>query len=182
LTKQKGLDLVKHVLPELLESNIQLIILGTGDEEYEHYFQHMAYHYPEKLKVHIGFDEGLAHKLYAGSDMFLMPSLFEPCGLGQIIAMKYGAVPIVRETGGLNDTVQAWNEVSMEGNGFTFQNFNAHDMLYTINRAISFYHDGPTWDRIVQSTMNMDYSWAKSAFKYSRLYAEVISRSETHVF
>ena len=111
-----------------------------------------------------------------------MPSLFEPCGLGQMIAMRYGAVPIVRETGGLNDTVFAWNESSGEGNGFSFHNFNAHDMLYTIRRALSFYHNQDEWNAIVQYAMRMDYSWAQSAFKYNCLYAELISRSETHVF
>jgi starch synthase len=110
-----------------------------------------------------------------------MPSLFEPCGLGQLIAMKYGAVPIVRETGGLNDTVQSWNEITNEGNGFSFKNFNAHDMLYTIRRALHFYHD-PAWETIVQKAMEKDNSWAQSAFKYNQLYAELISRSETHVF
>jgi starch synthase len=181
LTKQKGLDLVKCVLHEILQEDIQVIILGTGDYEYEEFLKHAAYYNPEKLKVNIGFNENLAHKLYAAADLFLMPSLFEPCGLGQLIAMKYGAVPIVRETGGLNDTVQAWNEVTEEGNGFSFRNFNAHDMLYTIRRAIHFYHSD-VWGEIVQRAMLMDNSWAQSAFRYNQLYAELISRSETHVF
>jgi starch synthase len=182
LTKQKGLDLVKCVLREILLEDVQLIILGTGDFENEEYLRHAASVYPEKLKVHIGFSEELAHKLYAAADLFLMPSQFEPCGLGQLIAMKYGAVPIVRETGGLNDTVQSWNEHTGKGNGFSFKHFNAHDMLFTIKRAISFYHDKDTWDTIVQKTMKMDNSWAQSAFRYNQLYAELISRSETHVF
>lgn len=182
LTKQKGLDLVKCVLRDLLQEDIQIIILGTGDYEYEEHLRHAGRMYPEKLKVHTGFNEELAHKLYAAADLFLMPSLFEPCGLGQIIAMKYGAIPIVRETGGLNDTVKAWNEFTSEGNGFSFKNFNAHDMLYTIQRAISFYHDHEGWDSIVKQAMRMDYSWAQSAFRYNQLYAELISRSETHVF
>ncbi|MEO2078448.1 MAG: glycogen synthase GlgA [Bacillus sp. (in: firmicutes)] len=182
LTKQKGLDLVKCVLRDLLQEDIQIIILGTGDYEYEEHLRHAGRIYPEKLKVHTGFNEELAHKLYAAADLFLMPSLFEPCGLGQIIAMKYGAIPIVRETGGLNDTVKAWNEFTSEGNGFSFKNFNAHDMLYTIQRAISFYHDHEGWDSIVKQAMRMDYSWAQSAFRYNQLYAELISRSETHVF
>ena len=182
LTKQKGLDLVKCVLRDLLQEDIQIILLGTGDYEYEEHLRQVARIYPEKLKVHIGFNEELAHKLYAAADLFLMPSLFEPCGLGQLIAMKYGAVPIVRETGGLNDTVHAWNEFTGEGNGFSFKNFNAHDMLYTIQRAISFYHDRDVWETIVTQAMKMDYSWAQSAFRYNQLYAELISRSETHVF
>jgi starch synthase len=182
LTKQKGLDLIKCVLREILQEDIQVIILGTGDYDNEEHLRQAARVYPEKLKVHTGFDEGLAHKLYAAADLFLMPSLFEPCGLGQLIAMKYGAIPIVRETGGLNDTVKSWNEVTGEGNGFSFSNFNAHDMLYTIRRALSFYHDRETWESLVKQAMEMDYSWAQSAFSYNQLYAELITRSETHVF
>lgn len=182
LTKQKGVDLVKCVLDEILEGDIQIIVLGTGDYEYEEFFKSAAAFFPEKVKVHIGFSESLAHQLYAAADLFLMPSLFEPCGLGQLIAMKYGAVPIVRETGGLNDTVTSWNEFTCAGNGFSFRNFNAHDMLYTIRRALGFYHKKEEWKKIVKSTMKTEHSWAKSAFKYNCLYAELISRSETHVF
>ncbi|MDN3018126.1 glycogen synthase GlgA [Paenibacillus sp. BSR1-1] len=182
LTKQKGLDLIKCVLREILQEDIQVIILGTGDYDNEEHLRQAARIYPEKLKVHTGFDEGLAHKIYAAADLFLMPSLFEPCGLGQLIAMKYGAIPIVRETGGLNDTVKSWNEVTGEGNGFSFRNFNAHDMLYTIRRALSFYHDREAWESLVKQAMEMDFSWAQSAFSYNQLYAELITRSETHVF
>ncbi|MCL6571815.1 MAG: glycogen synthase GlgA [Bacillus sp. (in: Bacteria)] len=182
LTKQKGLDLVKCVLREILQEDLQVIVLGTGDDEFEEHLRHVARIYPEKLKVYTGFNEELAHKLYAAADLFLMPSQFEPCGLGQLIAMKYGAIPIVRETGGLNDTVHAWNEFTGEGNGFSFRNFNAQDMLYTIQRAISFYHDPIAWEVIVKKAMAMDYSWAKSAQMYNELYRELISRSETHVF
>ncbi|HLO13046.1 MAG TPA: glycogen synthase GlgA [Pseudoneobacillus sp.] len=182
LTAQKGLDLVKCVLNEVLQDDVQMIVLGTGDWEFEQFFQRMAMEHPEKLKTHIGFNEGLAHQLYAGADLFLMPSLFEPCGLGQLIAMKYGAIPIVRETGGLNDTVQAFNEHKIKGNGFSFQHFNAHDMLFTIRRAIQFYHQKSVWPHIVHAAMSKDYSWAQSAFKYNQLYAELISRSESHVF
>ncbi|MEH7414613.1 glycogen synthase GlgA [Neobacillus drentensis] len=182
LTKQKGLDLVKCVLREILQEDVQVVILGTGDYEYEEYLRQAARVYPDKLKVYTGFSEELAHKLYAAADLFLMPSQFEPCGLGQMIAMRYGAIPIVRETGGLNDTVKAYNEFTGKGNGFSFQNFNAHDMLYTVQRALSFYHDQPVWESIVKQAMEKDYSWAQSAFSYSQLYAELVSRSETHVF
>jgi starch synthase len=182
LTAQKGLDLVKCVLHEVLQEEIQMVVLGTGDWEFEQFFQRMASEFPDKLKVNIGFDEGLAHQLYAAADLFLMPSLFEPCGLGQLIAMKYGAIPIVRETGGLNDTVHSYNEQNGEGNGFSFQNFNAHDMLFTIRRAKHFYHQKTVWQKIVLAAMSKDYSWAKSAFKYNQLYAELITRSESHVF
>jgi len=170
------------MLRDILQEDVQVIILGTGDYEYEEYLRQAARVYPDKLMVYTGFSEELAHKLYAAADLFLMPSQFEPCGLGQMIAMRYGAIPIVRETGGLNDTVKAYNEFTGKGNGFSFQNFNAHDMLYTIQRALSFYHDKPVWESIVKQAMEKDYSWAQSAFSYSQLYAELVSRSETHVF
>jgi starch synthase len=182
LTKQKGLDLVKCVFHEIMEEKLQLIVLGTGEEEFEHFFREMAYRYPEKFKVYIGFNEKLAHQIYAGSDLFLMPSKFEPCGLGQLIAMRYGSIPIVRETGGLNDTVTSYREDNGEGNGFSFTNFNAHDMLYTIQRALRFYQDDIVWKKLVQRAMGLDYSWAQSAFKYNSLYSELISRSESHVY
>ncbi|WP_374722281.1 glycogen synthase GlgA [Peribacillus tepidiphilus] len=182
LTEQKGFSLVKRVFHEIMQEDIQMIVLGTGDAEFEGFFKAMEWQYPHKLKVHIGFNEELAHRVYAAADLFLMPSLFEPCGLGQLIAMRYGAIPIVRETGGLNDTVQSYNEYTHEGNGFSFTNFNAHDMLYTIKRALSFYHNKKVWDEIVKEAMGRDYSWAKSAFKYNRMYAELVSRSGSHVF
>lgn len=182
LTKQKGLDLVKRVFHEMMSEGIQLLILGTGDPEFENFFREMEHHYPNQFKAYIGFNEGLAHQIYAGGDLFLMPSQFEPCGLGQLIAMRYGAIPIVRETGGLNCTVQPYNEYTKKGNGFSFSNFNAHDMLYTIRRSIYFYHQKRAWKSLVQHSMAIDYSWAQSAFKYNQLYAELMSRSESHVF
>jgi starch synthase len=182
LTKQKGLDLVKRVLDEALSNDIQMIVLGTGEKEFEDFFRHMEWLYPTKLKAYIGFDEKLAQRIYAGSDLFLMPSKFEPCGLGQLIALRYGTIPIVRETGGLNDTVLSYQEDTEEGNGFTFRNFNAHDMLNTINRAISFYQQKDIWEKIVENAMNQDYSWAQSALKYNQLYADLMmTRSEGHV-
>jgi len=181
LTKQKGLDLVKCVFREILAENVQFIVLGTGDLEFEHFFSEMAATYPDRVKVFIGFNEELAHKIYAGADLFLMPSKFEPCGLGQLIALRYGAIPIVRETGGLNDTVQSYNEFTGEGNGFSFTNFNAHDMLYTIRRAIEFYNRKEIWENLVKEAMSRDYSWAQSAFKYNQLYAELMTGSGSHV-
>jgi starch synthase len=181
LTKQKGFDLVKRVLDEALSKDIQMIVLGTGDKEYEDFFRHMEWLYPNKFKAYIGFDEKLAHRIYAGSDLFLMPSKFEPCGLGQLIALSYGTIPIVRETGGLNDTVFSYREDTEEGNGFTFRNFNAHDMLNTIYRAVDFYHQKDVWQEIVENAMKQDYSWAQSALKYNQLYADLMTRSEGHV-
>ncbi|MFP9131237.1 glycogen synthase GlgA [Niallia sp. BSM11] len=182
LTSQKGLELVRHVFHEIMEEDVQFLVLGTGDAEFENFFREMEFKYPDKCKAYIGFDESLAHKIYAGADLFLMPSKFEPCGLGQLIALQYGNIPIVRETGGLNDTVFSYNELTNSGNGFSFTNFNAHDMLYTIRRALQFFHDKDVWSTIVKNAMTMDNSWAQSAFKYNQLYAELISRSETHVF
>ncbi|MFT8319773.1 MAG: glycogen synthase GlgA [Bacillus sp. (in: firmicutes)] len=182
LTKQKGLELVRHVFHEIMQEDIQFIVLGTGDPVFEQFFREMENQYPEKCKAYVGFDEGLAHQLYAGADMFLMPSKFEPCGLGQLISLKYGNIPIVRETGGLNDTVFSYDSRTGMGNGFSFTNFNAHDMLYTIQRALRYYHEKDVWLSIIKSAMMMDNSWAQSAFKYNQLYAELISRSETHVY
>ena len=177
LTKQKGLDLVRAVFREIMEEDVQCIILGSGDSEYEQFFEWMAYEYPEKVKVYIGFNEELAHQVYAGSDLFLMPSLFEPCGLGQFIALAYGAIPIVRETGGLNDTVHSYNEETESGNGFTFTNFNAHDMLHTIRRALHYYHNQPVWNQLVKQAMTADYSWKTSALAYKDLYSSLLKHS-----
>ncbi|WP_445506870.1 glycogen synthase GlgA [Niallia sp. 03190] len=182
LTKQKGLELVRHVFHEFMQEDIQFIVLGTGDPEFEQFFREMENQYREKCRAYIGFDESLAHQLYAGADLFLMPSKFEPCGLGQLIALKYGNIPIVRETGGLNDTVFSYNSNTGEGNGFSFTNFNAHDMLYTIRRALRYYHEKDVWVNIMKKAIIMDNSWARSAFKYNQLYAELVSRSETHVY
>jgi starch synthase len=183
LTKQKGLELVSHVFHDLMKENIQVIVLGSGDDSFEHFFEEMSYTYPDKVRAFIGFNEQLAHKVYAGADLFLMPSKFEPCGLGQLIAMKYGTLPIVRETGGLNDTVKSYNETEQTGNGFSFSHFNAHDMLYTIKRALSFYQSKKDWYSIVRNAMSEDYSWGQSAFIYNQLYSKLSSsvRSERNV-
>ena len=176
LTSQKGFDLVRAVFHEILQEDIQMIMLGTGDPQFEHFFGYTSQWYQDKLKVHIGFNEDLAHQIYAGADLFLMPSKFEPCGLSQLIAMRYGTLPIVRETGGLRDTVQPYNEFTGDGNGFSFTNFNAHDMLYTIRRALSFYHNPSEWKKIVRNSMKKDYSWARSASEYEVLYKDLIER------
>ncbi|WP_071393750.1 glycogen synthase GlgA [Bacillus tuaregi] len=181
LTKQKGLELVRAVFHDMMLEDIQMIVLGTGDPEFEQFLREMEYQYGDKFKAYIGFDEELAHQLYAGADIFLMPSKFEPCGLGQLIAMKYGTVPVVRETGGLNDTVQSFNEFTWEGNGFSFTNFNAHDMLNTLRRAIHFYYEKAVWTHLVETAMEMNYSWSQSASKYLELYENLVSRSEMYV-
>lgn len=170
LVDQKGFDLIALVLSELLEMDIQLIILGTGEEKYEHLFRSAAFDYPEKVSANIKYDGVLAQRIYAGSDIFLMPSLFEPCGLSQMFSLRYGTIPIVRETGGLNDTIKSYDELTQEGNGFTFANYNAQDMAYTIKRAISFYNQKKQWQVIVKKGMQNDFSWSKSANEYVGLY------------
>jgi starch synthase len=170
LTAQKGLDLVLHVFHEMMEDDVQFIVLGSGDYYYENFLNQMAFEYPDKVKIYIGFNEALAHKIYAGADLFLMPSQFEPCGLGQLIALQYGTIPIVRETGGLNDTVQSYDESTGLGNGFSFKNLNAHDMLHTVKRALHFYHQNDNWSRLIENAMNQDYSWSQSAKKYNEIY------------
>ena len=181
LTKQKGIELVKGVFDEIMATGAQLIVLGTGDREFEHFFSNMSAKYYDQCRVFIGFNEDLAHQIYAGADLFLMPSKFEPCGLSQLIALRYGAIPIVRETGGLNDTVKSYNGKNGAGNGFTFSNFNAHDMLFTIERALDFYHHKQDWNLLVESVMQMDYSWTQSATIYYQLYKDLVSRSDVDV-
>ncbi len=170
LVDQKGLDLIACILDGLLIEPIQFVLLGTGDRKYEQMFQNAAQRYPGKVSANIRFDNALAHKIYAASDLFLMPSLFEPCGLGQLISLRYGTLPIVRETGGLKDTVNSYNEVSKEGNGFSFTNYNAHDMLYTIKRAISIWQKKTLRNKLIKAAMSCDYSWQNSAGKYMDLY------------
>lgn len=181
LTRQKGFELVRGVFHEIMAEKIQMIVLGTGDSEFENFLREMEYMYGGKFKAYIGFDENLAHQLYAGADFFLMPSKFEPCGLGQIIAMKYGTIPIVRETGGLNDTVRSYNEETCEGNGFTFKKFNAHDMLFTIKRALQYYRQKTVWVQLQETALETNFSWQQSALKYQQLYSEIVPRSEVYV-
>ncbi|WP_211747824.1 glycogen synthase GlgA [Paenibacillus sp. Marseille-Q4541] len=178
LVESKGLDLVSRVLDELLYyDDIQFILLGTGEESYEHWFREAEKRYPLKMSAQIRFNEGLSRRFYAGSDMFLMPSQFEPCGISQLLALQYGSIPIVRETGGLNDTVQAYNEVSGEGTGFTFTNYNAHDMLHTIRRAESFFTQEEHWNKIRNNAMSGDYSWEVSARAYLDIYETITEQN-----
>jgi starch synthase len=175
LVDQKGLDLIQAVIGEILQEDIQFVVLGTGDKQYEDMFKFFAWKYPTKLSANIYFDASLAQKIYGASDMFLMPSQFEPCGIGQLIALRYGSIPIVRETGGLNDTVFSYNEFTGEGNGFSFANFNAHDMLFTIRRAIGCYWNKDTWTKLVTNGMTGDYTWDKSAGEYIDMYKWVLN-------
>ncbi len=177
LTAQKGFDLIEYVLEELLQMDIQLVLLGKGDDHYKYVFENAAYWHKDKVSANITFSDTLAQRIYAGCDMFLMPSLFEPCGLGQIFSFRYGCVPIVRETGGLNDTVLSYNEFTGEGNGFTFANYNAHDMLNTIKRAVYFYYNKKdVWNLLVQRGMKADFSWDKSAHAYLDMYQKTLNK------
>lgn len=171
LVDQKGFDLISYVLDELLQDGLQLVVLGTGDKKYEDMFKYFAGKYPNKLSANIFFDNNLAQKIYAASDMFLMPSLFEPCGIGQLISLRYGSLPIVRETGGLKDTIHSFEESTGEGNGFSFAAYNAQDMLYTIRRAEYYYYNKKDlWRTLVCRAMNEDNSWERSAKIYIDLY------------
>ena len=171
LVKHKGIDLVKHVFEDILKADVQFAILGSGEWEFETFFYDMSQKYPDKVGLKLGFDQHLAHKIYAGADIFLMPSLSEPCGLAQMVALRYGAIPIVRKTGGLNDTISDSGDGI--GNGFTFQNYNAHDMLETVWRALAGYSDANGWATLTKRAMECDNSWGTSASAYIRLYKEL---------
>lgn len=174
LADMKGLDLIAGVLHQIMSEDLQLIVLGSGEQRYEHMFQEFQRWYPDKLAIYIGFNAELSHQIYGGADLFLMPSRFEPCGLGQLIALTYGTVPIVRETGGLKDTVMPWNEFTGEGNGFSFANYNAHDMLHVIHYALSCYRNPAVWQQIVTNAMSADNSWEHSAKQYLELYEKLV--------
>lgn len=176
LTNQKGCDLVINIIDRLLQNDIQVVILGTGDYLYEETFKNLQYRYPDKISANIKFDNGLAHKIYAASDIFLMPSLFEPCGLGQLIALRYGTIPVVRETGGLKDTITPYNQYNGIGNGFGFENYNANELMKITEYAISLYHNKDEWKNIVKQAMESNNSWEKSAKEYKSLYQELLSR------
>ena len=172
LTNQKGFDLVEYVMEEMLSTmNVQFIVQGTGEQQYEEMFNYFHGRYPQKLGVYIGYSEENAHEIYAGCDAFLMPSLFEPCGLSQLMSMRYGTLPIVRETGGLKDTVVPYNEYENTGDGFSFADYNAHDMLHVIKYALDvFENHKDRWQEMVQRAMRHDFSWKASAREYEKLY------------
>lgn len=174
LTDQKGFDLISNVMDELCQDAIQLVVLGTGTPEYENMFRHYAWKYPDKVSANIYYSEPMSHRIYASCDAFLMPSLFEPCGLSQLMSLRYGTIPIVRETGGLKDTVEPYNEFEREGTGFSFQNYNAHEMLATARYAQRIYYDKKRdWNKIVERGMEQDFSWKNSAKQYEDLYDNI---------
>lgn len=171
LTRQKGMDLVTYALDRVLSNGVQVAVLGTGDYEYENALRYFASKYPGQMAARIQFDPALSQRMYAGSDMFLMPSLFEPCGLSQMIAMRYGTLPVVRETGGLKDTVIPYNYETGEGTGFSFANFNGDEMGDAVFRGARLFWDNhDAWNNVVTQAMNQDFSWTRSASKYMDLY------------
>ncbi len=175
LVDQKGLDLILRVLDELMAENLQLIILGTGDGYYENELRQAERRHRGNMRSLIMYSNDMSHRLYAAGDIFLMPSIFEPCGLSQMIAMRYGNVPFVRATGGLKDTVQAFDHTTGEGNGYSFPNINAHDMLFLMKDAIALYNDEPeNWDILVRNGMSSDFSWDQSAKAYVDLYEQLL--------
>ena len=171
LTDQKGMDLIDCVMEQICAEDVQFVILGTGEERYENMFRHYDWKYNDRVSANIYYSEDMSHKVYASCDAFLMPSLFEPCGLSQLMSLRYGTVPIVRETGGLKDTVEPYNEYEGKGTGFSFANYNAHEMLSIVNYAKDVYYNHKReWNKIVDRGMKTDFSWNSSARKYEDLY------------
>lgn len=173
LVDQKGLNLIAEKMHDLMQEDIQFVVLGTGQYQYEEMFKYMQGVFPEKVSANILFNLDLAQKIYASSDLFLMPSLFEPCGLGQLISLRYGTIPVVRKTGGLADTIQSFDEKTCKGNGFVFNNFNADEMLGEIRRALHVYQSREKWNILVKNAMESDYSWEDSAKEYMELYQRI---------
>lgn len=175
LTDQKGLDLINYAIERIADEHTQLVVIGTGEEQYENMFRHYAWKYGDRISANICYNDDLAHKLYAAADAFLMPSAFEPCGLTQLISFRYGTVPIVRETGGLKDTVQAYNEYEGAGDGFSFTNYNGEDMLNVINYSKKvFFENKREWNKIIDRGMAKDFSWKNSAKRYEDVYNYLI--------
>ena len=177
LTDQKGLDLIQYGMERIVDENTQFVVIGTGEQRYEDMFRYYAYRYPNQVSANILYSDDLAHKLYAAADAFLMPSLFEPCGLTQIIAFRYGTIPIVRETGGLKDTVQPLNEFEDTGDGFSFTNYNGDDMVNVINYSkYIFFEQKKIWNNMLKRAMKKDLSWGVSKKRYEELYNTLIGR------
>ncbi len=174
LSSQKGLDLLEHVLDGVMTTGCQLVVLGMGEDRYVDLFNWAQWKYAGRIASRIEMNHTMAHRIYAGADMFLMPSMFEPCGLSQMISLRYGTIPVVRETGGLRDTVLSYNKYTEEGNGFTFLNYNAHDMLTVVERAVNYYRNHPdVWKKLMERAMRGQYGWDQSAHHYVDLYKEL---------
>jgi starch synthase len=174
LTEAKGFDIIQTIIEDLLANNkIQLVLLGSGDQSIESYYEHLKQVYPDNMGVYIGYSDEMARKIYAGSDLFLMPSRFEPCGLAQLISLKYGTLPVVRKTGGLRDTIEPYNKYTGQGNGFGFENYDAGDLLHALYQAIEAYNDKKAWKTLVKRALQEDFSWKQSALKYIDLYKKL---------
>ena len=177
LVQAKGMDLIVRMMDEILQhEDMQFVVLGTGDKEYEDWLKGLAWRFPKKVSVNIFFSNELAMRIYASANMFLMPSDYEPCGIGQLIAMRYGAIPIVRATGGLKDTVRPYDKYTRDGNGFLFESYNAHGMMYALKRALSLYRDFGEWMEVIRNAMTADYSWKESAKEYTALYEKLVAQ------
>ncbi len=176
LTDQKGFDLLAEIMDDLMGLGAQFVLLGTGEEKYNLLFQKIGQKYPRQTGIRITFDNALAHKIEAGADIFLMPSRYEPCGLNQIYSLKYGTVPIVRATGGLDDTIQDYDPLSGEGNGFKFKDYRASELLCTIKLALEAYRDNALWEKLMIRGMAMDFSWEQSARPYVKVYEDALAK------
>ena len=176
LADQKGFDLIAEIMDDLMKLDVQFVLLGTGEDKYHKLFEDIGKKYPSKAGIKIGFDNTLAHKIEAGADMFLMPSRYEPCGLNQLYSLKYGTIPIVRATGGLNDTIENYDPVRKSGNGFKFTEYSSKTLLTTIKTAVDFYKDKSQWNRLMINAMGEDFSWSHSAREYVELYRKVINK------
>jgi starch synthase len=176
LADQKGLDILTEALPKIMALGVQLVILGTGDEKYRKILAAGASRYRNKMRVLLQYNDTLAKNIYAGCDLFLMPSRYEPCGLGQMIALRYGAVPVVRKTGGLTDTVEEYNPKTGRGTGFLFKEYSALALAECLRRALNVYGDRKRWKALMQNGMKQDFSWEQSAKEYVKLYRKAMKK------
>jgi starch synthase len=174
LVDQKGLDILLEVIDEILRFDLQLVILGTGDPKYENHLTQLASKYPSQLGVKTDFDNKLAHKIEAGADLFLMPSKFEPCGLNQMYSLKYGTIPIVRATGGLDDTIEDFDPLRMRGTGIKFPVYSGAALLEAVKRALAIYTSQRVWSHLLKNAMAADFSWDNSAAQYAQLYDRLV--------
>jgi starch synthase len=181
LADQKGFDLLMEISEALFALDIGFVLLGTGEKKYHDLFTQVAQKYPQKAGIRIAYDDRLAHKIEAGADFFLMPSKYEPCGLNQIYSLKYGTIPVVRATGGLDDTITHYDPATKKGNGFKFTRYEAKEFLNTIKLGISFYSRSEHWKHLLRNAITADFSWAKSAGSYLQLYRKALEKKKASV-